>query len=530
MKAPYVLLLTFLLISPHFRCLANPTTANLTGQQSQEDQADAANCSHDIAEKRCYIDNPDLRDKGRLWCREHTRYEDRCFLCHPEIRDPKRLYCKEHWLYEDECYICHPEIPPPWEKGKGEQDQKGDEDQKPDQHALGSGGPADAPGQGLYCNEHDLYESECGICHPELLKSLKVGEGLKVRFTSRQSGLKAGVQTGSPEGGVTLPQSSFLARLTYNQNQYGKVTSLAAGVIQRVAVDFGQKVTAGTVLAEIAAPEIADAKAAYLNALSELKLKETGFKRERQMFEKRVSSQQDFDEAEAEYAKALTATETARQMLKNYGLRDRGIDALAQSKKASSVYQIRAPFAGTIVDRMAVVGDVAHTETPMFILADLATMWLEISIPIDHFASVGQGNPVTANFQGLGQRHFEGRIFWVSSAVNETTRMIQARALIENHHGLLKNGMFGEARISGGNQPILGLPDTALQRIDEEDVIFVKHAPDLFEIRKVLTQHGKPGQVGILSGLSHDEKVVLAGTFTVKSEYLKSRLGAGCTH
>lgn len=67
-------------------------------------------CKHDATKSECFICDPKLREKGRLWCKEHERYEDRCWECHPEKRDKKRLYCKEHSLYEDECYLCHPEI------------------------------------------------------------------------------------------------------------------------------------------------------------------------------------------------------------------------------------------------------------------------------------------------------------------------------------------------------------------------------------------------------------------------------------
>jgi hypothetical protein len=65
---------------------------------------------HKAAKADCFICDPSLRDKGRLWCKEHSRYEDRCFLCHPEIKEAGRLYCEEHGLYEDECFLCHPEL------------------------------------------------------------------------------------------------------------------------------------------------------------------------------------------------------------------------------------------------------------------------------------------------------------------------------------------------------------------------------------------------------------------------------------
>ncbi len=71
----------------------------------------ATHCKpHKAPVELCFICDPKLREKGRLWCKEHSRYEDRCWECHPEAWDKKRLYCKEHSLYEDECFLCHPEL------------------------------------------------------------------------------------------------------------------------------------------------------------------------------------------------------------------------------------------------------------------------------------------------------------------------------------------------------------------------------------------------------------------------------------
>jgi cobalt-zinc-cadmium efflux system membrane fusion protein len=66
--------------------------------------------AHGVPKTLCFICDASLRDKGRLWCNEHSRYEDRCWECHPEAQDKNRLWCKEHSLYEDECFLCHPEL------------------------------------------------------------------------------------------------------------------------------------------------------------------------------------------------------------------------------------------------------------------------------------------------------------------------------------------------------------------------------------------------------------------------------------
>lgn len=466
--------------------------------------------------------DPSVREKGRMWCKEHDRYEDRCFLCHPELKDPKRPWCKEHNLYKDECLLCHPE------SNQGAPATGG---------GGGGGGRSEAEtkaiqlGGGLLCKEHRVSEQECGICHPELLKALETGRGMKIRFASAHSTAKAGVETGKPreEAGASGP--TFLCRVAYNQNHYAQITPLVAGVVQRVRVDYGSEVGKGQTLVEIASPEIARAKADYVSALSELGLKEGVARREKSLSEKQVSSRQESELAEAEYRKARAEAATARQQLQNFGFSEEEIAALAGNPTASSVLRIRAPFSGTIVARKAVAGEAVSPEIPLFALADLSTMWLELSVPADAFASVHVGDPVSASFDGLPGVQLPGKLIWISSAVDATSRMVKARALVRNPRAILKDGLFGKARLplaAPGRR--LGLPEGAVQRIEGEDVVFVKLEEDLYEVRKVRKENAEAGRVSIVSGLSPEEDVVVAGSFTVKSEFLKSRLGAGCTN
>lgn len=78
-----------------------------------------AQCEHKAQKSECFICDPKLRDKGRMWCNEHERYEDRCWICHPELQDKKRMFCNAHSLYEDECFLCHPELKKKQDKPSG---------------------------------------------------------------------------------------------------------------------------------------------------------------------------------------------------------------------------------------------------------------------------------------------------------------------------------------------------------------------------------------------------------------------------
>jgi len=125
----------------------------------------------------CFVCDPDLREKDRLWCREHARYEDRCFVCHPELEDPDRAWCAEHFLYEDECVLCRPGL-------------------------AGAYGRTSIP-EDLRCLEHDVLElvpvrnrriSGCG--HRNCLSEKERCDAVPVESRPKRDGVSGTRRTG----------------------------------------------------------------------------------------------------------------------------------------------------------------------------------------------------------------------------------------------------------------------------------------------------------------------------------------------
>ena len=460
---------------------------------------------HDIPVSECFICDSELRESGRLWCAEHDRYEDRCFICHPELEDPGRLWCSEHNLYEDECVFCHPELrdtaqPIP----------------------VGGGGE-------LQCLEHEVPEQECGICHPELAVALDPGTGLKIRFESARSAEMAGVRTARPVVVEHASGAAILARVTYDLNHFARVTPLAGGVVREVLADVGQVVSRGEHLATMSSPDVARVKGEYLSARTVEALKLTLFERERRLVAKRISAQQDYDQASAEYEIAKNTTATSRQELLNLGLTEQAILLLEQSGSTSSELEILAPFSGTIVDRDAVSGEVVAPGDAMFKIADLSSMWLDLSIPEDEVTSMSLGRPVVWRSDAQPGLEVTGRLTWVGTSVDEESRMVKGRAVVPNPDRLMRHGMFGRAHTQTENaSDILFVPADAVHQIDGVPFVFALLADDLFELRRVTLGSSGDAGVALAAGLGPEDEIVVDHSFILKSEFLKSRLGAGC--
>lgn len=482
-------------------------TLSNTKTPASESPAAASLClAHSVAAAQCFICDATLRDSGRLWCREHNRYEDRCFECHPDLRDAARLFCEEHGLYEDECFLCHPEL-------KAQESSS----------LVELGEPV-----ALFCGEHNVAEIECGICQPTLADELLPGHGLKIRLPSKASEAKAGISAIRPQEGFAQATVTAVGELGFNLNRLVRITPLTDGVVRRVYVDLGQAVSKGDMLAELSAPKIAEAKAALLMAVAEETVSAKALARERELFKKDLSPALVLLDAEARHTTALASRQAAEQTLLGLGFNRETLDRIVSEQEGSSVLRLVAPFAGTVITRNAVVGDLASVGDEVFSVVDLQTLWLSMAVSESEVAMLRLGQRVEVYSESIGHT-VSGRITWISSQLNETTRMAEVRAEVPNSDLSLRAGMFVDARIALGESTFSFLVHRdAVHRFGGNPFVFVRLEADLYELRRVEIGPPVDEYLSVTAGLDRADLVANAQSYLLKSEFQKSRLGAGC--
>lgn len=390
-------------------------------------------------------------------------------------------------------------------------------------------GHGDHGGEGGICPEHRVPEEEDALCQGDHLAELQPGEGMKVRLASPDVAAKAGVGIAKPQkvslaAGIDIP-----GQVQFNRNRLARITPLSAGIIQGVAVQSGQKVNKGHLLAQIATPEITSLKAQLLAAKARQKQAEATYHREKDLLARGISSRQEFQQAETDFRAAQSASEQYRQQLLNYGLTPADLKQLVRDGISSAALSIRAPFTGTVVEVNTAAGEAVELGTPLFTVADLDSLWLELSVPEFRIYQAQFDAPIQVRFNGLPGMVFAGRIFQAGAVVDERTRTLKVLAEMKNPSHRLKVGMFGNARMLEENeQQVLAIPADALQSIDGASYVFIQKEDDLFELRRVQAGAKTDGMIPILAGLSLNEQVVASQGFSLKSEVLKARLGASC--
>jgi cobalt-zinc-cadmium efflux system membrane fusion protein len=379
------------------------------------------------------------------------------------------------------------------------------------------------------CNEHGVPEQECGICHPELLSQDSPRQGLKVRLSSVASAAKAGVVVETPDVQQIEDGVGCFAELAFNQNKLAKITSLVGGVVKNVEVDLGSRVEQGDLLATITSASIGEAQSTYLRTLAEDEFRGKALDRERGLLAQRISSEREYQEAEAAHRASAAAVRQAEQRLLVLGFDETQIQALAGQQSTPGVLELRAPFGGEIVGRTAVQGAVVDVADVLFTLADTTVLWAMVNIPESQLLRVNLGQAVELTVESLPGHTFVGTLTWVSATVDKQTRMARGRVEVTNTDGRLKAQMFAHARIATAHSDrAVVVPLSAVQNVTGTPVVFVKSSEDLFEARPVILGVKHNGRVEIAAGLRPDEPVVVAGGFALKSQLLASRLGAGC--
>lgn len=227
---------------------------------------------------------------------------------------------------------------------------------------------------------------------------------------------------------------------------------------------------------------------------------------------------------------AQTALDVAVRRVRMLGLTPEQIEAIGGDPGRNLArYELRSPVAGQVIERTAVAGEATDEQTALYTVADLSSMWLELNVPERDAALLSSGLPVLFTADGLPGQGFRGELTWISSQVDDRTRTVKARAVLANGHGRIRAKMFGAARIAiRRNSEVLSVPDKAVQTDGCCQLVFVRRDPMVFEPRKVTLGAAANGYVEILDGLARGEPVVTTGSFLMKTEILKSNIGAGC--
>lgn len=337
-------------------------------------------------------------------------------------------------------------------------------------------------------------------------------------------------------------QITSTAEIKANENRVFHINSFVSGRVIQDNVFLGDTIRQGQTLALVQNLEVAKVQADYIHQLhgneieidqakTRLSLAQKNLARERRLLAEGISPRKDYQQAEAEAIMAQQDLKGKREhavhiqsegkaLLGAYGNRP----SSPHSERISTNSPVTAPRAGVITKKNITLGDMVTPDMVMYEVADLSQTWLDIAVYPKDLSLVRVGQTVSFTTDSLPEKKFTGRIDYIQPGTNETSQTYTARAHLDNSLGVLKPGMFGQARIERTSQETKSfVPEEAVQKYGRESFVFVELGNNRF--RKQTVQLGDRVSGGYLvnDGLQPGDKIIGKGSFVLKAEMLKSQ-------
>jgi cobalt-zinc-cadmium efflux system membrane fusion protein len=262
--------------------------------------------------------------------------------------------------------------------------------------------------------------------------------------------------------------------VAFDGDRSTQVLAPISGPVARLLVSPGAVVRAGEPLATVASPDFASAVAGYRKADVSWRNADRIAKQDEQLFANDALSRRDLDQAHADLAAAAADREAARLQLRSLGVDPDAIDSLGSGKPApGAAAAIRAPIAGTVVERLITPGQLLQAgTTPCFTIADLSTVWVLANVFESDVGAVARGETATITTDASPDT-LTGRVDYVAALVDPATKATAVRIVVPNRNRVLRRDMLVRVSIRA-LEPRTGLlvPVAAVLR-DDENLPFV---------------------------------------------------------
>jgi cobalt-zinc-cadmium efflux system membrane fusion protein len=459
---------------------------------------------HGLPESKCTKCNPELTEKFKAagdWCEEHGFPESACPQCNPQKAPGGESqghaagaadWCVEHALPESTCTKCNPSL------------------------------VAEYRAAGDYCEEHGFPESTCPVCNPAApppgAEEAAI-ESRVVSFRSPEIEQAAGIQTVAAEKGPVSTSVECTARIAFDADRVADIRAIVPGIVRRLRVELGSEVKQGDPLFDLESTRVGEIQGSLQAAREHVRTAELQLARQRELKAQDIASARQVELAERDLAKARAEAKTARATLRMAG---------AAGSTPSGRYTLSAPIDGTVVRRPALLGLLATEHDSLATIADTSVMWALCDVPDIHASRVALGQKVVVTIDGSDEAPVQGELTWLAAEVDPRTRTVTARADLPNPKARLRANQFARASIEAGAARVAAIvPRSAVQRVGEREVVFVRTEPGVYEPR-VVTRHGEGEFVQVEGRIEAGDAVVTTGAVLLRTEVMPGSIGAGC--
>jgi cobalt-zinc-cadmium efflux system membrane fusion protein len=397
-------------------------------------------------------------------------------------------------------------------------------------HGHGGEGASDLdrPADDLFAAscEHGTKAHACDECRYE------VGV-VRVPAKLLEGGLvkKAGVSRRRIEAPVALT-----GEVRFDERKVTHLSPRVEGAVRRVHASLGERVRRGQPVVELDSVQLGEAESELLAAQAALRLARSSLARQEQLREERISSEKEYLAARQEHEAAQIRARTAQEKLARLGVAPADLERLSSTGRTSGggALVVRAPADGIVLEMHAVPGELVKPEESIVTVGDVSSVWVWADLHEDQLGRVldaQRAGRLRAEIavKAFPDASFPGTVDFVGPTMDERTRTVKVRVAAANPEAKLRAGMFATVRIFlPGDEEALAVPRAAVLSDEGRSFVFVHHHGDYWIRRPVEPGRRWVDWVEVREGLSGSETLAADGSFLLKSDVLRSKMGAGC--
>jgi len=348
-----------------------------------------------------------------------------------------------------------------------------------------------------------LALSPLGYAEAELVLSSKQLQALGINTEALPT-----KQTGEVSG---LP-----AQVIIPGNKLFIISSPLPAMIEQVLVGVGDSVKKGQPIARLQSPALAEAQRGLLQASVQNQLAKENLARDDALLKDGIISESRFRMSRSAALDAQAALSERKQMLKISGMSDGSIAQLQSGKNLGSLLTVTSPTDGVVLEKSANAGQRIDAAVPIYTIAKLDELGLEIQAPL----TITRGLTIGANVT-IPSYFASGKITAIGRSLTGANQTILLRAIIQQGADNLRSGQFVEASISTNTSSSAQweIANSAISRIAGKAVVFIATTKG-FRIQNVTVLNEGASKSVITGPFKGDEKIATSGVSALKSSVM----------
>ena len=309
------------------------------------------------------------------------------------------------------------------------------------------------------------------------------------------------------EHGILLP-----ARVAVPNAQLQVVTTPQQGLVEMLLVAEGEAVHKGQPLVRIQSPKLLDLQSEYLETASRYALAGSNYRRDRQLNEEGIIAERRLLESRAAFQEISTSMARLKRLLELAGMDEAALKELEKRRELSSTLLVRSPLDGEVLEQLVTAGKRVEAADPLYRIADVDPLWLEIHVPLAQLGETQTGQQVYVPDLGL-----TGRIVTIGRMVHSADQGVLVRAEVSAGAEQLHPGQFLQVQLATqSGKDNFRVPRSAVARVGERHFVFVA-GPGGFAPMPVEVSSEQADSLVVRAGLPPGSRIAINGAAALKA-------------